>query len=115
MRDALTTTLTKAGTPPLVMCHISHVYENGASLYFTVVSAQGEDPVAHWTPAKHAANEAILAAGGTITHHHGVGTDHRDWYVREAGPLAVDALRAVKRRLDPVGLLNPGVLLPLDD
>ncbi|MGW3121503.1 FAD-binding oxidoreductase [Streptomyces sp. NPDC001107] len=115
VREALTTTLTEAGTPPLVMCHISHVYENGASLYFTVVSAQGEDPVAHWTRAKHAANEAILAAGGTITHHHGVGTDHRDWYVREAGPLAVAALRAVKRRLDPAGLLNPGVLLPLDD
>jgi len=115
VRDALTTTLTEAGTPPLVMCHISHVYENGASLYFTVVSAQGEDPVAHWTRAKHAANEAILAAGGTITHHHGVGTDHRDWYVREAGPLAIEALRAVKRRLDPAGLLNPGVLLPLDD
>jgi alkyldihydroxyacetonephosphate synthase len=97
------------------MCHISHVYENGASLYFTVVCAQGEDAVAHWTRAKHAANEAILAAGGTITHHHGVGTDHRDWYVREAGPLAVDALRAVKRHLDPTGLLNPGVLLPLDN
>ncbi|MGW3036185.1 FAD-binding oxidoreductase [Streptomyces sp. NPDC001178] len=114
VRDALTATLTEAGTPPLVMCHISHVYENGASLYFTVVSAQGEDPLAHWTRAKHAANEAILTAGGTITHHHGVGTDHRDWYVREAGPLAVEALRAVKRRLDPAGLLNPGVLLPLD-
>ncbi|MFF7856315.1 FAD-linked oxidase C-terminal domain-containing protein [Streptomyces sp. NPDC007904] len=114
VRDALTTTLTGAGTPPLVMCHISHVYENGASLYFTVVSAQGEDPVAHWARAKHAANEAILAAGGTISHHHGVGTDHRDWYVREAGPLGVDALRAVKRRLDPSGLLNPGVLLPAD-
>ncbi|MFI6658574.1 FAD-binding oxidoreductase [Streptomyces sp. NPDC050523] len=115
VRDALTTTLTEAGTPPLVMCHISHVYENGASLYFTVVSAQGEDPVAHWTRAKHAANEAILAAGGTITHHHAVGTDHRAWYVREVGPLAVDALRAVKRILDPDGLLNPGILLPLDD
>ncbi|MEW2133908.1 FAD-binding oxidoreductase [Streptomyces sp. NPDC005435] len=114
VRTALTDTLTGAGTPPLVMCHVSHVYENGASLYFTVVSAQGEDPVAHWTPAKHAANEAILAAGGTISHHHGVGTDHRDWYVREAGPLAVDALRAVKNRLDPDGLLNPGVLLPAD-
>ncbi|MYQ44785.1 FAD-binding protein [Streptomyces sp. SID4985] len=114
VRTALTDTLTGAGTPPLVMCHVSHVYENGASLYFTVVSAQGEDPVAHWTPAKHAANEAILAAGGTISHHHGVGTDHRDWYVREAGPLAVDALRAVKHRLDPDGLLNPGVLLPAD-
>ncbi|MEU6089579.1 FAD-binding oxidoreductase [Streptomyces sp. NPDC047085] len=114
VRTALTDTLTAAGTPPLVMCHISHVYENGASLYFTVVSAQGDDPVAHWTPAKHAANEAVLAAGGTISHHHGVGTDHRDWYVREAGPLAVEALRAVKRRLDPEGLLNPGVLLPTD-
>ena len=114
VRDALTATLTEAGTPPLVMCHISHVYENGASLYFTVVCAQGEDPVAHWTRAKHAANDAILASGGTISHHHGVGTDHRDWYVREAGPLAVDALRAVKRRLDPAGVLNPGVLLPAD-
>jgi alkyldihydroxyacetonephosphate synthase len=114
VRTALTEKLTEAGTPPLVMCHISHVYENGASLYFTVVSAQGDDPVAHWAPAKHAANEAILGAGGTISHHHGVGTDHRDWYVREAGPLAVDALRAVKRRLDPEGLLNPGVLLPAD-
>ncbi|MGC9495964.1 FAD-binding oxidoreductase [Streptomyces sp. WG7] len=114
VRDALTGTLTGAGTPPLVMCHISHVYENGASLYFTVVSAQGDDAVAHWTRAKHAANEAILAAGGTITHHHGVGTDHRDWYVREAGPLGVEALRAVKRSLDPAGLLSPGVLLPED-
>ncbi|MGA5647713.1 FAD-binding oxidoreductase [Streptomyces seoulensis] len=114
VRTALTDTLTGAGTPPLVMCHISHVYENGASLYFTVVSAQGTDPVAHWTPAKHAANEAVLAAGGTISHHHGVGTDHRDWYVREAGPLAVGALRAVKARLDPAGLLSPGVLLPTD-
>ncbi|WP_217213094.1 FAD-binding oxidoreductase [Streptomyces sp. AC550_RSS872] len=114
VRDALTATLTETGTPPLIMCHISHVYENGASLYFTVVSAQGDDPVAHWERAKHAANEAILGAGGTITHHHGVGTDHRDWYVREAGPLGIEALRAVKRRLDPAGVLNPGVLLPLD-
>ncbi|MEU8589188.1 FAD-binding oxidoreductase [Streptomyces sp. NPDC048664] len=114
VRQALTGTLTEAGTPPLVMCHISHVYENGASLYFTVVSAQGEDPVAHWEPAKHAANEAILAAGGTISHHHGVGTDHGDWYVREAGPLGVEALKAVKRSLDPAGLVNPGVLLPVD-
>ncbi|MFB7243872.1 FAD-binding oxidoreductase [Streptomyces populi] len=114
VRTALTETLTAAGTPPLVMCHISHVYENGASLYFTVVSAQGEDAVAHWAPAKEAANEAVLSAGGTISHHHGVGTDHRDWYLREAGPLGVEALRAVKRRLDPDDVLNPGILLPVD-
>ncbi|MGW3662053.1 FAD-binding oxidoreductase [Streptomyces sp. NPDC005141] len=114
VRTALTETLAAAGTPPLVMCHISHVYENGASLYFTVVSAQGEDAVAHWAPAKQAANEAVLSAGGTISHHHGVGTDHRDSYVQEAGPLGIEALRAVKRRLDPDGLLNPGILLPVD-
>ncbi|MDX3237457.1 FAD-binding oxidoreductase [Streptomyces sp. ME03-5709C] len=112
VREALTTTLTAAGTPPLVMCHISHVYENGASLYFTVVSAQGENPVAHWKPVKEAANEAVLGAGGTISHHHGVGTDHRDGYVREAGPLGIEALRAVKDALDPDGILNPGILLP---
>ncbi|MEV7437477.1 FAD-binding oxidoreductase [Streptomyces griseoviridis] len=114
VRAALTATLTEAGTPPLVMCHISHVYENGASLYFTVVSAQGETPLTHWARAKRAANEAILAAGGTISHHHGVGTDHRDAYLEEAGPLGIAALRAVKRCLDPAGVLNPGVLLPLD-
>jgi alkyldihydroxyacetonephosphate synthase len=108
VKEALTTTLTEAGTPPLVMCHISHVYPAGASLYFTVVCARSE----HWDRAKHTANDAILAAGGTISHHHGVGTDHRDWHAREIGPLGVAALRAVKDRLDPSGILNPGVLLP---
>ncbi|WP_055585413.1 FAD-binding oxidoreductase [Peterkaempfera griseoplana] len=112
VQRALTETLTAAGTPPLVMCHISHVYPTGASLYFTVVSAQGEDPVAHWAPAKAAACDAIAAAGGTISHHHGVGTDHRTWYTQEVGPLGVAALRAVKAVLDPAGILNPGVLLP---
>ncbi|MFF3322433.1 FAD-binding oxidoreductase [Streptomyces sp. NPDC002889] len=113
VRLSLTAELTGAGTPPLVMCHISHVYENGASLYFTVVSAQGDDPVAHWVPAKRAANDAILAAGGTISHHHGVGTDHRDWYTDEIGPLGVRALQALKAELDPAGVLNPGVLIPV--
>ncbi|WP_026314128.1 FAD-binding oxidoreductase [Actinomadura flavalba] len=109
VRDALTAALTVDGAGPLVLCHISHVYETGASLYFTVVTAQGLD---RWTAAKHAANDAILAAGGTISHHHGVGADHRDWFAREIGPLGVDVLRAVKDRLDPAGILNPGVLVP---
>ncbi|MDQ1012748.1 alkyldihydroxyacetonephosphate synthase [Streptomyces sp. V4I23] len=113
VRQALTGTLTEAGTPPLVMCHISHVYENGASLYFTVVSAQGDEPVAHWERAKRAANDAILAAGGTISHHHGVGTDHRDWYTSEIGPVGVRMLQAVKAEIDPAGVLSPGVLIPV--
>jgi alkyldihydroxyacetonephosphate synthase len=109
---ALRDTLTRLGTPPAVLCHISHVYPAGASLYFTVACAQLEDPIAQWEAAKAAAGEAILAAGGSITHHHGVGADHRELYPREVGPLGVEILRAVKRTLDPAGILNPGILLP---
>lgn len=112
VRDALTSTLTQLGTPPLVLCHVSHTYPAGASLYFTVVCTQGEDSVAHWSRAKSAANDAIMNAGGTISHHHGIGTDHRDWLATEIGPLGVDVLRAIKDRLDPAGILNPGVLIP---
>ena len=96
----------------LVLCHLSHVYETGASLYFTVAAKGGDDPLARWTAAKSAASDAILAAGGTITHHHAVGTDHKPWFAREIGPVGVQVLRAVKASLDPRGILNPGVLIP---
>ena len=109
---ALQESLSAQGSPPVVLCHISHVYASGASLYFTVACAQLEDPVAQWRSAKAAAGDAILAAGGSITHHHGVGRDHVKWYAREIGDLGLDALAAVKRRLDPQGILNPGVLIP---
>ena len=72
-----------------------------------------EDPVAQWRSAKTAASDAILATGGSISHHHGVGTDHVPWYEREVGSLGTGVLRAVKAELDPVGILNPGVLIPL--
>lgn len=111
VRDALTTALTDLGTPPLVLCHVSHAYPSGASLYFTVVSARRDDPVADWKRVKAAASDAIMDAGGTISHHHGVGADHREWFSAEAGPLGVAALRAAKSVLDPAGVLNPGVLL----
>ena len=77
MSSALRDALLAQGTPPVVLCHVSHVYTTGASLYFTVACAQSADPVAQWRAAKAAASDAILAAGGTITHHHGVGRDHR--------------------------------------
>ncbi|MDI6103038.1 FAD-binding oxidoreductase [Actinoplanes sp. NEAU-A12] len=112
VRDALVRTLSSSGTPPLVLCHISHVYDSGASLYFTVVAAQAEDPVAQWRAAKAAAGDAIAASGATITHHHGVGRVHRPWYTREIGDVGVAALLGVKRALDPHGILNPGILLP---
>lgn len=109
---ALTETLTEQGTPAVVMCHISHVYPTGASLYFTVIAKALEDPLTQWGAAKAAANAAIRAAGASITHHHAVGTDHRATYLEEIGDVQLDALRAVKAALDPKGVLNPGVLLP---
>ncbi|MEV0968034.1 FAD-binding oxidoreductase [Microtetraspora glauca] len=108
VRQALTASLGS----PLVMCHVSHVYATGASLYFTVVTAQSEDPVGQWESAKRAVNDAIGLAGGTISHHHGVGRDHRDAFALEIGDLGVSVLRGVKERLDPAGILNPGVLIP---
>jgi alkyldihydroxyacetonephosphate synthase len=108
---ALRDSLTAAGTPPVVLCHISHVYLSGASLYFTVASAASDDPLSQWWAAKAAASDAIVAAGGSITHHHGVGRDHLPWYEQEIGPLGVEVLRAVKRAVDPAGIMNPGVLV----
>ncbi|MFD0887742.1 FAD-linked oxidase C-terminal domain-containing protein, partial [Streptosporangium algeriense] len=110
--EAVRGALTAALGAPLVMCHISHVYATGASLYFTVVTAQEEDPVAQWGRAKRAASAAIVAAGGTISHHHGVGRDHREAYAVEIGELGGEILRGIKDRLDPEGILNPGVLIP---
>ena len=97
----------------LVGCHVSHLYPDGASLYFTALAAAHTGAeVEQWSTAKRAANDAIVAAGGTITHHHAVGTAHRDHVVHDLGELGIEALRAVKQRLDPAGILNPGKLLP---
>jgi alkyldihydroxyacetonephosphate synthase len=112
VREAVTGALTGAGTPPVVQCHISHVYPAGASLYYTVVCAQAADPVAQWAAVKAAAGGAIMAGGGTITHHHAVGTDHRAWMQAEAGDLGVEILRAAAATVDPAGVLNPGKLIP---
>jgi alkyldihydroxyacetonephosphate synthase len=112
VRRALQDSLAEQGTPPIVLCHVSHVYETGASLYFTVAARQSDDPLAQWAAAKSAAGDAIVAAGATITHHHADGRDHLPWLAEEIGPVGVEMLRAVKARLDPAGVLNPGVLVP---
>jgi alkyldihydroxyacetonephosphate synthase len=112
VREALTEALASQGSPPIVVCHISHVYETGASLYFTVACHENDDALEQWRLAKAAASEAIRAAGATITHHHAVGRDHRPWLAQEIGPVGVEMLRAVKSSLDPAGILNPGVLIP---
>ncbi|MFC7675682.1 FAD-binding oxidoreductase [Mycolicibacterium sp. GCM10028919] len=101
-----------AGTPALVLCHISHVYPTGASLYFTVVAGQRADAIEQWRAAKTAASDAMVRCGATITHHHAVGADHRPWMRDEIGDLGVEVLRAVKGVLDPTGIMNPGKLIP---
>jgi len=110
---ALRGALARRGTPAVVMCHVSHLYPTGASLYFTFLARQQAGAeLEQWRAAKAAASDAIAAAGATITHHHAVGTDHAPWLGGEVGRLGIEALRAVKARVDPAGIMNPGKLLP---
>jgi alkyldihydroxyacetonephosphate synthase len=111
--DALRSSLGARGTPPLVMCHVSHLYPSGASLYFTFMARQERGAeLDQWRAAKTAACDAIVAAGGTITHHHAIGRDHAPWMTAEVGETGLELIRAAKERLDPRGVMNPGKLLP---
>jgi alkyldihydroxyacetonephosphate synthase len=113
VRDAIAGALVAGGTPGLVMCHVSHLYEIGASLYFTFLARQNQDdPLGQWRAVKQAAGDAIIEGGGTITHHHAVGRDHSPWMEREIGKEGLQILRALKSELDPAGIMNPGKLLP---
>jgi alkyldihydroxyacetonephosphate synthase len=109
---ALRGALARRGTPAVVMCHVSHLYPTGASLYFTFLARQEPgSELEQWQAAKTAASEVIAGARATITHHHAVGTDHARWLQAEVGELGLAALRAVKARVDPAGVMNPGKLL----
>jgi alkyldihydroxyacetonephosphate synthase len=100
------------GEPCRVTCRFTHVYPDGPAPYYTVLApARRGDELAQWEAMKRAASDAILAAGGTITHHHAVGRDHRPWYDEQRPDVFAAALRAAKRAVDPAGLLNPGVLV----
>jgi alkyldihydroxyacetonephosphate synthase len=95
-----------------VTCRFTHVYPDGPAPYFTFHAlGRHGDLSSQWRTIKNAASEALLGAGGTITHHHAVGRDHRSWYDRQRPELFAAALRAAKRAVDPQGLLNPGVLI----
>jgi alkyldihydroxyacetonephosphate synthase len=112
VQGAIRGALEAQGTPGIVLCHLSHAYPDGASLYYTFVARRlPSEEVEQWQSVKAAACEAIVAAGGTITHHHAVGRDHVPYMKAEVGELGLGLLRAVKQRLDPAGILNPGKLI----
>ena len=100
------------GEPSLVTCRFTHVYPDGPAPYFTMLApARRGSEVEQWDEIKAAVSEVLIDAGGTITHHHAVGRDHRPWYDRQRPEPFAGALRAAKRALDPAGVLNPGVLI----
>ena len=98
-----------AGT---VTCRFTHVYPDGPAPYFTMLApANRGRELEQWDAVKSAASGAVLAAGGTITHHHAIGRDHRPWYDRQRPEAFARALRAAKAEVDPRAILNPGVLI----
>ena len=112
LRASVTRALEGALPAPLVLCHASHLYATGASLYFTALAAQDrDDPAAQWQRAKLAATDAIVEAGGTISTTTRWAGDHAPWLAAETGPLGHDLLRVLKERCDPAGVMNPGKLL----
>ena len=97
---------------PRVSCRFTHVYPDGPAPYFTILApARRGSEVAQWDEIKAAVSEALISAGGTITHHHAVGRDHRPWYDLQRPDQFAEALAAAKAAVDPSALLNPGVLI----
>lgn len=95
----------------LLFCHISHAYETGASLYFSMLIRQEKNhELEQWQSYKNIVSDAITSLGGAISHHHGVGEDHQKWYIQKLSPNAQKLLLAIKKELDPNNILNPGKL-----
>jgi alkyldihydroxyacetonephosphate synthase len=113
LREAIAGTMPSPGMRGVVLAHVSHSYTDGASLYFTFIFPRNlTQELDQWRTIKATASEAIATNGGTISHHHGVGEDHLPWLRAEKGEIAMRTLAAIKRELDPKGILNPGKLLP---
>lgn len=114
VRRALASALHDEDEATAVLCHVSHPYRDGASLYFTFFFRCPSDPehaIARWARLKRAATGALVDAGGTLSHHHGVGSWHAPWLEREVGDTGLRVLRATASVMDPAGVLNPHVLL----
>ena len=99
----------------VVTCRFTHVYPDGPAPYYGVYAPGRWGALAEqWDEVKASVSRAIVDHGGTITHHHAVGRDHRPWYDEQRPDAFAAALAAAKSVLDPAGVLNPGVLLDAD-
>ena len=111
-RDVMAATRAGLGEPCRVSCRFTHVYPDGPAPYITVIApARRGEEIEQWWEFKRAASDAIIEAGGTITHHHAVGRDHRAWYDAQRPDVFAAALAGAKSVVDPSGMLNPGVLI----
>jgi len=112
VKSSIEDALAGMGASGVAFAHVSHAYPDGASLYFTIIAPQVKGREAQqWLRMKKAATNCIMRNGGTLSHHHGIGKDHAPWIRQELGADGLDVLRAVKRQLDPKGIMNPGKLL----
>ncbi|MGE5596021.1 MAG: FAD-linked oxidase C-terminal domain-containing protein, partial [Hyphomicrobiales bacterium] len=112
VREAVTAALHEVCGGGTLSCRFTHVYPDGPAPYYTFqgLGRRGAE-LEQWAAIKRAASDAVMAGGGTITHHHAVGRDHRPWYDQQRPEPFAAALRAAKRTVDPNGVLNPGVLI----
>jgi len=110
--DALKQSIIAMKLKPIVFCHLSHTYEDGASLYFTFLTKINQNDFEHqWHTIKDDATSVIMSHGGTLSHHHGIGRDHLKWLPREIGKNGMDVINCIKKTMDPKGLMNPGKLI----
>lgn len=112
IKESIETAMAAMGVTGLAFAHVSHAYRDGASLYFTLIAPQvkGKE-LQQWLKIKRAATDCIMRNGGTLSHHHGIGRDHAPWIRQELGAKGLALLRAMKRELDPKGIMNPDKLL----
>jgi alkyldihydroxyacetonephosphate synthase len=112
VREVVESAIAKVCGGGTLTCRFTHIYPDGPAPYYTVLApSRAGAELEHWAEIKQIAADAIIAGGGTITHHHAVGRDHRPWYDRQRPELFGEALRSVKTAFDPAGIMNPGVLI----
>ncbi len=111
LHDAVNVAIRKVQPVSNTLCHISHSYPEGASLYFTIIfPIDLKNPIEQWKKLKNAASDTIFEEGGSISHHHGIGLDHKEWYLKIIGEEAQKGLLQLKKSWDPKGIFNPGKL-----